>query len=80
MADIRSVEESYVCPVVNTDLTLFLSESMTGVDKRVMMGKSACDDGQKGIEKDLRNMESDTSCDKKVGSDSQIEIKIDNLV
>jgi len=42
-----------------------LPASMTGVDKRVMMGKSACDDGQKGIEKDLKNMEYDTSCDKK---------------
>ena len=39
---------------------------MNGGNKRVMMGKSACDDAEKGIEKDLKNMMKDTSCDKKV--------------
>ena len=30
------------------------------------MGKSACDDGQKGIERDLKDMERDTECHIKV--------------
>jgi len=42
-----------------------LPASMTGVNKRIMMGKSACDDAEKGIEKDLKNMMRDTNCDKK---------------
>ena len=39
---------------------------MTGVNRRIMMGKSACDDAEKDIEKDLKNMMRDTNCDKKV--------------
>ena len=35
---------------------------MEGMGKRVMMGKSACDDAVKGIEKDLKNMKRDTEC------------------
>ena len=30
------------------------------------MGKSACDDGEKGIERDLKTMKRDTTCLKKV--------------
>ena len=41
-------------------------EARKDVNKRVMMGKSACDDAVKGIEKDLTKMESDTKCDSKV--------------
>jgi hypothetical protein len=36
------------------------------MDKRVMMGKSACDDAVKGIEKDLKNVKRDTECHTKV--------------
>ena len=39
---------------------------MTGLDRRIMMGKSACDDAETGIEKDLKNLEKDTKCDVKV--------------
>ena len=35
---------------------------MDVMGKRVMMGKSACDDAVKGIEKDLKNMKRDTEC------------------
>jgi len=34
-----------------------------GLNRRVMMGKSACDDGQTGIEKDLKDLKRDTECD-----------------
>ena len=43
-----------------------MTVGMEGVDKRVMMGKSACDDAVKGIEKDLKNMQRDTECHTKV--------------
>ena len=38
------------------------------IDKagRVKMGKSTCDDGVHNIEQDLKNMDRDTTCDKKV--------------
>ena len=43
------------------------SENMTQTsNKRVMMGKSACDDGVKGIERDLKNQKRDTQCNSKV--------------
>ena len=39
---------------------------MEGMNNRVMMGKSACDDAVKGIEKDLKNMKRDTERHTKV--------------
>eukprot|EP00092_Neocalanus_flemingeri_P071670 GFUD01088124.1.p1 GENE.GFUD01088124.1~~GFUD01088124.1.p1 ORF type:complete len:445 (+),score=112.56 GFUD01088124.1:203-1537(+) len=42
------------------------------VSMRVMMGKSACDDGQKGIERDLQNLERDTECNEKHNNDDKI--------
>ena len=40
--------------------------AVAGLDRRVMMGKSACDDAEKGIERDLKNMKKDTECEPKV--------------
>ena len=43
-------------------LIYFVTAGMDVMGKRVMMGKSACDDAVKGIEKDLNNMKRDTEC------------------
>ena len=40
--------------------------AVDGLDRRVMMGKSACDDAEKGIGRDLKNMKRETECDSKV--------------
>jgi len=38
---------------------------------RVKMGKSDCDDGEKGIERDLKTMKRDTTCSKKYDNNDQ---------
>ena len=49
---------------------------MEGMGKRVMMGKSACDDAVKGIEKDLKNMKRDTECHTEVRGSFSICINL----
>jgi len=54
-------------------------EARKDVNKRVMMGKSACDDAVKGIEKDLTKMESDTKCDSKLNAnDRRVSLRAGN--
>jgi len=43
-----------------------------GMDRRVMMGKSACDDAEKGIDRDLKNMKRETECDSKHNIEDRI--------
>ena len=46
-------------------------------DNRVMMGKSACDDGNRFIENDLGSLESDTHCDIKYDrEDREVSLRV----